>query len=210
MKATAATLSEHLLAEARKFVCYPNRVRSDHETAKKLNHVLAAFVESQEWAVPSGVGSKKLSPEGLEPFYNEFYCKVFLEQIPKMAERTRRLPTLHTKTPVDRATNLYLREASRSYILGIWDAAVALARAAVEQVLEERLKQTVPGLQGGLDEMMKLAERFRILDREQLSAAGRVQRRGNMVLHKGQANEDDAWSTIVDVRAVVAYLHGAA
>ena len=210
MKATAATLSEHLLGEARRFIFYPNRVRRDQDLAKKLNQVLAMFVESQEWAPPSAIGGQKLSPEGLDPFYNEFYCKAFLEKIPKMAERTRTLPTLRTKTPVDRATNLYLREATRSYILGIWDAAVALSRATVEEALEVRLKQTIPGLKGGLDELLKLAERFGVLDREQLSAAGRVQRRGNMVLHTKPATEEDARSAIVDVRSVVTYLYGVA
>jgi len=103
-----------------------------------------------------------------------------------------------------------LREATRSYVLGLWDATCALVRAALEEALEDRLRPLLRSGKNTLEEIITMAERSKLLDRAHADRAGRIQRRGNMVLHERQAVEEDAWMAISDLRAVLAYLYGVA
>ena len=209
MKATEPSLSLHLLAEARRFVLYPNRVRKQHDAAAIINEIFDRFVEAQEWVV-SDADFGKLAPDPKlrRLTCDEVYSKALLEKVPKMAERTVRVGVLSTREPLAGGANLCLREATRSYVLGLWDAACALSRAALEEALEDRLTRLFGSAKGKLDELITSAERSKILDRAHADRAGRIQRRGNMVLHQRQAVEEDAWKAITDLRAVLAHLYG--
>lgn len=97
MKATEPSLSLHLLAEARRFVLYPNRVRKQHDAAAIINEILDRFVEAQEWVV-SDADFGKLAPDPKlrRLTCDEVYSKALLEKVPKMAERTVRVGVLST------------------------------------------------------------------------------------------------------------------
>jgi HEPN domain-containing protein len=212
MKATEPSLSRHLLVEARKFILYPNRVRKQHDAAAIINEILDRFVEAQEWVV-SDADFGKLSPPDPKRrrlTCDEVYSKALLEKIPKMAERTVKLGALSTREPLTRGANLCLREATRSYVFGLWDATCALSRAALEEALEDRLKRLLGPVKNALEDLITTAERSKLLDRPHAERAGRIQRRGNMVLHERQAVEEDAWMAITDLRAILAYLYGVA
>jgi len=208
MKATEPSLSLHLLNEARKFILYPNRVRKQHGGAAIINSLLDDFVKAQEW-VGNDFGRFPPDAERRRLICDEVYSKALLERIPKMAERAVKVGVLRTRETLGRGANLCLREATRSFVLGLWDATCALSRAAWEEALEDQLRKRL-GSGKGKDELITTAERCRVLDRSDAERAGRIQRRGNMVLHERQATEEDAWSGITDLRVVLGKLCGGA
>src|SRR6266700_2921252 len=161
MKATEPSLSRHLLVKARKFILYPNRVGKQHEAADTINSLLDDFVKAQEWVVndfgrlPSDPGRRRL-------ICDEVYSKALLESIPKMAERAVKVGVLRTRETLGRGTNLCLREATRGYVLGLWDATCALSRAALEEALEDQLSKRLGSGKGKLDELITTAKRCRV------------------------------------------------
>jgi hypothetical protein len=209
MKATEPTLSRHLLVEARKFALYPQRVRKAQTTGTLLDRVLKMFVASREWVVEQDPGIQDLSAEVRERLFDEHYSKVLLETVQGMAVRTDAVPTLQTREPICRGANLYLREATRSYILGLWDAAVALSRAALEEALEDRVRKLL-GPISGLNELIKAADDKRLMHRDAVAAAERLQRLGNAVLHARQGTEEEALASVCDIRVVLRHLYGSA
>jgi len=66
----------------------------------------------------------------LENRLDEHYTRDLLERIPKMVMRTMKLSQMLPRKVPSLATNMYLKEATRSYIFGLWQGCVALSRAA--------------------------------------------------------------------------------
>jgi len=210
VKATEPTLSRHLLAEARKFALYPRRVRKAKDVGAILDGAIERLTAAREWVVEQDIPLSALlgpSPEVRQRLFDEHYSKALLERIQGMALRTDAVPVLRTREPICRGASLYLREATRSYILGLWDAAVALSRAALEEALEDRIRKLL-GPMSGLDELIKAADRKRLIHRDAVSAAQRLQRLGNIVLHERQGTEDEALASVRDIRVVLRHLYG--
>ena len=65
---------------------------------------------------------------------DDHLCTLLVSEIPRMVKRCVRLGKITATTPV-RPVNVYLREAARAHLVGLNQAQVALARAAVEQAL---------------------------------------------------------------------------
>ena len=96
-----------------------------------------------------------------------------LRAVPGIVQRTQSLADL-TLSRGSLESFIYLREASNCFILGLPQAAVALARAAVEvplrQVTSKQFgEKAVKGL--GLFELLKLADRGRLLSREAMASS---------------------------------------
>ena len=85
-------------------------------------------------------GPSDLSPELLDAKF----CRELLRSVPKMIERTRSLSNLSPEVIPNGACLVYLKEAVRCYILGLSQASIALARAAVETALLQR-DPNIPG-----------------------------------------------------------------
>ena len=64
----------------------------------------------------------------LEDWLDNYYVHYLLKRVPKMVARTVKLSSMIPRKIPSSATNLYLREATRSYIYGFWQSSVALAR----------------------------------------------------------------------------------
>src|SRR5262245_9935041 len=133
---TAPTLSQHLLNEANKFLLYPHRQRRTKaktvESRELFDKILGEMVEER-----STFGRYPGSKIKNEPVYlDDIYCRECLRAVPEMVRVTLKLSEL--SLPESKAEWLiYLRESAKCLILGLSQAAVALARAAVESYLRE-------------------------------------------------------------------------
>ncbi|WP_109486247.1 hypothetical protein [Occallatibacter savannae] len=79
--------------------------------------------------------------ELVESWLDGYYVYPQLHAIPEMISRTLLLAKLDAISTPSEQTNQYIAEATRCYIHGFMLAAVAVARAAFEQALKERLSQ---------------------------------------------------------------------
>jgi hypothetical protein len=80
----------------------------------------------------------QLDPFNTVVLLDEVYCRDFLEMIPEVVERTRRLSDISLAGISSIESLVYLREAANCYILGLPQAAIALARASVESHFREK------------------------------------------------------------------------
>jgi hypothetical protein len=184
---TAVTLSDYLSREADKFLLYPRRVyrtRSNIEVQKFHDRCMQWLVNWRKSFAPrpqdefTEVFSRPI-------FLDEFYCHNLLKAVPGIVERTTKLRHL-TLSGISNSEFVHLREAAHCYIFGLPQAAVALARAALEDCIRKKFakfwgRKTVA--QQELKELIDELERTKRLSRD-----GRVKaRQGSGCREQGSA-----------------------
>jgi hypothetical protein len=116
----------------------------------------------------------------------------------------------------------YLRQATRCFMYGLFEASVAICRACLDEALKKSLhsskegiralmkepKKTVKGTaRGELDILISAAAEAEILDGPRKESARRIQNLGNTVMHdRPLLSEDQASRGLDDLRAVVDFL----
>lgn len=204
----ALTLSGHLLREAERFRMYPQRVyrtRINLDVQRMVNKFLGKLVEWRKTFAPRREDED--ANFWSDPvLLDEFYCRDLLKGVPAIVERTLRLSHL-TLSGISNSEFVYLREAANCYIFGLPEAAVALARAAVEDCLRGKLakffgKDAVArvDLKDLLDD---LAPRARALSRGGQALAHKVRLAANNVLHHQTIGQPEALAVIEAARTVV-------
>jgi hypothetical protein len=189
---TARTLSDHLLREADKFIYYPQRVyrtRSNLETQRWHDRILEWDVKWRETFSPRP-RDEFTELHSRPVFLDEFYCRDLLKVVPAIVERTVKLSHL-TLSGISDSDFVYLREAAKCYIYGLPQAAVALARAALEDCIRKKFakfwgRKTVA--QQELKELIDELQRTKGLSREGRILAHKVRDAANKVLHHQAAD----------------------
>jgi len=206
MKATEPTLSQHLLAEAKRFMGYPGLVgrgKANKATAKIWDETLLPHsLRYLEWIMPKGKGFQATAP-----LLNEYYSKQLLAEIPSIVQRALLLRPLESATPVPRQVNVYLEQATRAFVASLWDGTVALVRACLEAALEDRIGEYIGHQQRDLKDWISDAERSRLMTKAQSTKARIIQRLGNMVLHDRSASDVDARESLTALREVLDELY---
>jgi len=206
MKATAPTLSEHLLAEAKRFRGYPGlagRGRINKAvTAAWDQKALPSSSRSLEWIMPKGQ-----SFQASTSFLNEYYSKHLLAEIPGIVTRASALQPLESARRVPRQVNVYLEQATRSFVAGLWDGAVALSRACLEDALEDRIGEYLGHQKRDLRDWIGEAERNRLMTVDQVSRARVIQDLGNAILHERSGTEAEARESVEALRELLCQLY---
>jgi len=203
----APMLSGHLLREANRFSPYPEKVRP---TRHNLTHqenwqkIVGMFEQWRETFAPQPedlLSEIFLSP----PVLDEYYCRDSLKNVPSIVERTLKLKHV-SLSGISPSEFVYLREAAKCYIYGLSNAAVALARAAMEECLDNKLAESrgrklVEDL--NLEFVIDDLARTKTLSREGRARAHKVRIAANQVLHDDAAGAPDALAVIEGARAVI-------
>jgi uncharacterized protein DUF4145 len=211
--ADAPTLSGYLLNEAKRFLGYPRRVyrsKANLEAHAMVHDLIADLLPWRSTFAPESFRDIAQRTTENEALVDEVYCRELLQAIPGFVHRTRGLATLGFEKIASGPPLVCLQEATRTYIAGFFRAAVALARAAVELALREKIKERFGSDQGDLDQLVDFALRSKLLTDKAHTAASRVRKAGNGVLHKvnTQLDAKDALSIVEDSRLVVLELSG--
>jgi hypothetical protein len=139
---------------------------------------------------------------------DDFYTRESVRSIGDIVRRFLRLtPVLVGRIPSPEVS-VYLREETRCFLHGFFQASVALSRTALEAGINELLLRrlgTVP--RADLIDKLTQLERFHILDREATNAAHEVRKAGGAVLHKSPAAESVAFDTLVRARRVLTKIY---
>ena len=145
----------------------------------------------------------------LESVFDTSFCYNLVKRVPGMVSRALRLEPLVVSDPPQRHVNLYLREATRAYLLGLFMASVALSRSALEQALEEKVPK---GLQTDskeekLKKLIKAAELSKLLKGDLLCLADGARKSANKVVHGETCSESKAFDILIKTREVVRSLY---
>lgn len=139
---------------------------------------------------------------------DDCYCRSLLKQIPTMVSRALRLdPVLVNEYPKG-PVNIYLREATRSYLLGLFIASVALSRSALEQALEEKVPKLLQtDYKEKLQMLINAAGLAKLLQGDVLSFAHRARIAANKIVHGQACKESEAFDILITIRKVVGELY---
>jgi hypothetical protein len=135
-----------------------------------------------------------------------YYVRDMLTRVPRIVARTMKLSHIIPSKAVPGPTEIYVKEATRTYLFGFWDASVALSRAAVEQGLRQAAKEHLAPNHGTLRELVDAGLRWGLLDRPRADLADKVVSAGNLVLHSQPADETEAWDVLCAARGVLLHL----
>ena len=205
MKADAPTLSEHLLAEARLFVVYPNRVRRAKRAADFVEKTLGPrIVEVGFAAKRKGPSIETVPSETHAKLLNEFFAKKLVSEVPAYVSRRRLIQPVEATIAVPRQVSVYLEQATWSFVYGLWDASVALARACLEAAIEDRVGRLIGKQQRDLSVWIAEAHRARSLNAEQIQRAKQIKDMGNIVLHERNATAEEAERVALSLRTFLA------
>jgi hypothetical protein len=189
------------------------------ESLEWIDNVLMDFVEWRRTFAPDPkyLGNEKRN----NPiFLDELYCRDLLRAVPKMVRRTLALAELALPSAANSESLVYLRESASCLIFGLSQAAVALARAAVESHLRE-VWAKLPGneayaarqiklddLISNLSKLFNLSKGAAGLSLEEAKWARSVQKAGNDVLHGSQIEADEALRVFEAARSMIQSMRG--
>jgi hypothetical protein len=203
----APTLSAHLLEESTNFLFYARRVRRSYTNLlaqETIDDFRRRLIDWRKTFAPTPLTPKirELNESDLDVFY----CRELLREVPGIVERTRDLAEL-TLVGISGESFVYLREAANCYIFGLAQAAVALARAAVEVPLRRAASKTfgkkvVNGL-GLFDLLNDLAVRGSLLSREGIDRAHKIRLAADKVLHQEPTTSAEALEVVESACLVV-------
>jgi hypothetical protein len=134
---------------------------------------------------------------------DEHYSREAVGNIRKSVSRFLKLSPVLVGTVPSSEVNVYLREATRCYIYGFFQASIALCRAALEAGLNELLKRRM-GAIPRIDLIKKIAQasRFKLLDSVSAAEAHEVRKAARTVLHERPVSQSLAFDTIARTRGV--------
>jgi hypothetical protein len=176
---------------------------------RKLVQGLEGFADKQTAAWLHENFEKR--PEIVEHLIDEMYTRDFLKNARKMVDRTTKLVAMVPKATSDKGVNIYLREATRSYVAGSWSSSVAFSRSTLELALEQRVKEKIGHLPTGPDKFKNLIEwaaKSGLIEDAHQELARQVRRNGNDVIHESlQADENLARNTLEWTRGILDHLY---
>ncbi len=223
----ASTLSQHLRDEANRFFVYPEpakyttrSLKIRREVREMLNEV---FEKSLEQFLMFGLNaqSQKTWQKWQEVnLLDDLFCHILLRDIPQMVQRTQMVQqTLAQNHLVLRESQTefwnYLRESARCLILGLSQASVALARAAMEACLRDvytkitghkayTVRQTqLNTIISYLSKLYKLSKGAKGLSEEEEKNAFQVKTIADRVLHDTLVEEAEALKVFTMARSVI-------
>ena len=124
-----------------------------------------------------------------------------------MRESIRLTPVLTEGVP-GQEVKIYLREASRCFIYGFFQASIALSRAALEAGLNDHLRKTVGTIpEVDLATKVKKAAEYKLVSAASASLGHAVRISAREVLHQKPANENSAFDTLVQARGFLMELY---
>ncbi|HUO35724.1 MAG TPA: hypothetical protein VMU43_12100 [Candidatus Acidoferrum sp.] len=163
------------------------------EHAHKLPHdAMKAVAESVAWQL------------------DDCLSRFMVLEVPKMVSRALRLEPLLVDQSARVDQNPYLREATRCYMFGLFNASVALSRSALELALSQKIPTVLQGKsrEDRLQTLIRTA-RTSILKRapQICDLADQTRKTANPIIHGKACQESEALAILQDTRRVLRVLY---
>jgi hypothetical protein len=145
-------------------------------------------------------------------FLDDCLSRFMVSEIPRMVSRALQLEPLLVDQSARVDENPYLREATRCFMFGLFNAAVALSRSALELALSKKIPTLLQGKarEDRLQTLVRTA-RTSILKRapEICDLADRTRKRTNLIIHGKACQESEALAILQDTRRILRFLYAA-
>lgn len=149
----------------------------------------------------------KSHPELINNFLNERFTREVIDAVPGYVRRTMQLSRLEGARIPSKITNTYLREAVRTYVLGLPQASISLSRAALEQAIKENLGYQGSNTMVEMSQLLDEAETAQIIDKPLRKMVRDVANQGNNVLHQKPSTLDEAFEVLLKLRGILQDLY---
>ena len=189
----------------------PEQRLEDRKLNKLVEIMIDDIIKSRETIIDSKL--KKLetlvetSPELIEDFLDDRFTVEAVDGVQSSVKRLMKLSRLEAVRLPSKVTNGYLREAVRTYLFGFPQASIALSRAALEQALKENLGHQLSGEFRSMDELLKEARKYKLLDRTMELCARDVAKAGDGVLHEKPTTDSKALEVLDKLRGLLQHIY---
>ena len=189
----------------------PEQRREDWKLNKIVEIMIDDIIKSRETITDSKL--KKLetlvetSRDLIEDFLDDRFTVEAVDGVQSSVKRLMKLSRLEALRLPSKVTNGYLREAVRTYIFGFPQASIALSRAALEQALKENLGHQLSGEFRSMDELLKEARKYKLLDRTMELCARDVAKAGDGVLHEKPTTDSKALEVLDKLRGLLQHIY---
>lgn len=151
-------------------------------------------------------------PDVIVHLLDDRYTRQLVDAVPGYVRRTLQLSRLEGSAIPSKATNSYLQEAVRTYILGLPQASVALCRAAMEQALKENLghqgtRFVLEKNESLMSKLLDEAEGAGLIDGTVRRMAREVSKAANDVLHEKPTDLKRAYEVLLKLRGILQHLY---
>ena len=184
----------------------------DEKERRTVEKLLRLTVSSLEGFSPQGIQTVlsifKKDAEQWRWAVDNFYTREVVEGVHGIVNRFLRLTPVLVGVVPDSEVNVYLREASRCFIYGFFQASIALSRAALETGLNDHLRKKlrkVPEVE--LAKNIGQAARLKLVSPAAASLASGVRIAAREVLHRKPAKENNAFDVLVQSRVFLMELY---
>ena len=189
----------------------PEQRREDWKLNKIVEIMIDDIIRSRETITDSKL--KRLetlietSRDLVEDFLDDRFTVEAVDGVQSSVKRLMKLSRLEAMRLPSTVTNGYLREAVRTYIFGFPQASIALAQAALEQALKENLGHQLSGEFRSMDELLKEARKYKLLDRTMELCARDVAKAGDGVLHEKPTTDSKALEVLDKLRGLLQHIY---
>ena len=145
----------------------------------------------------------------LEYQVDEALTRLLIAEIPRMVMRALQLEPALSEESSNRDDNAYLREATRCYLCGLFNASVSLSRSALELSFSGVVPKLLQGAADSLENLICVARKS-VLKRSPkvCDRADDVRRKANKIVHGKTCSEREALSVLRETRAILICLGG--
>ena len=145
--------------------------------------------------------------EMIEELLDERFTRDVIDEVSGYVRRTLELSQMKCATIPSKVTNGYLREAVRTYVIGLPQASVALSRAALEQALKEGIGYQSTGTFVKMNDLLEEAETAGVIDHANKMLAREVADAADDVLHEKPTTLSNALDVLVKMRCVLQFIY---
>jgi hypothetical protein len=183
------------------------------EKGRKISELLVKYFVSTRETVANSKFLEieqlfQLGHESLAVFLDDRFTRDLVRGVPEYVDRLMKLSRLEGSTPASKVTNVYMREAVRTYVAGLPLASVALCRAALEQALKEGIGYQSTGTFVAMNDLLDEAESANVIrDKTIRCMAREVADRADEVLHEQPTTLSVAFDTLVKLRGVLQHVY---
>lgn len=137
---------------------------------------------------------------------DRYYAQEAVKKLDGVIDRAAALAPVNFEVKDPIVTRLF-QEAHDAFLHGFDAAAIALCRSLLEHALKGKLSK---GGREGLAELIKLADKSKLLGGQSIRGAGNVQKAGNKIMHDVANLQHTAQLVLDHTRGVLTELYGVA
>jgi hypothetical protein len=175
------------------------------------DNIVDYLVKSRETLIDSKLEALErlveIQPNLVRKFLDRRFTRELVDAVPDFVRRTLQLSRMSGARIPSKITNGYLREAVRTYIVGLPQASVALSRAALEQALKEGIGYQSTNTFVEMRDLLDEAESAGVIDHANRVFAREVADAADNVLHEKPATLKHALDVLTKMRGVLQFIY---